>query len=439
MSEIDEKEIKRCFEAISQFDPGPEVTERDIERVREHLTEQISEQKTKPIKMWRIIMKSPITKIAAAAVITIAVLTSIHYMGGSIDGASVAWAEVVEKINNYTKYKCRQRVIRQQGPPIPTMQVYHLNLSLRRQEVENGDIHIIDMRGENALTVELKPAQKKAIVTTLIGAGPRSDPHIIEMVKRYEKVSTERLGTKKVNGKSLQGFRHSPNEHNEFTVWVDPKTKLPVEVEIKHLNRGQTIYMDEFEFDFELDPSAFSTDVPDGYEIENLTLDYRPTKPKEITADDIRAELNHAAYTVEKMPWIEKIIMVKTIDPLGTRAIVYITGIQSNDGNVLIIIQGDYYDINRMVWIPKEQLVMETPSGAKLYTHPNGALYAQYYLEAFTKAKPEFFNVENISEEKFTRMIVMPDETVMGFSANKKMSDEKLQELVESLVEIKAN
>jgi hypothetical protein len=319
------------------------------------------------------------------------------------------------------------------------MQVYHLNLSLRRQEVENGDIHIIDMRGKDAITIQLYPDQKKAIVTKMIGFGPRKDPHIIEMVKRYEQVSTERLGTKKVNGKTLHGFRHSPNKHNEFTVWVDPKTKLPVEVEIKHLNRGQTIFMDEFEFDFELDESDFSTDVPDGYEIENLTLDYRPTEPKQITAEEIRAGLNHKAYTVEKLPWIEKIIMIQTIDPLGTKAINYITGIQSNDGNTIIIIQGNYYDIKRMVWIPNQQLVMETPIGAKLYTHPNGAIYAKYYLEAFAKASPEFFDIETISEERFTRMIVLPDETVMGLAANKHMSDEKLQQLVESLKEIKAN
>ena len=385
----------------------------------------------------RIIMKSPFTKIATAAAIIIAVSIGIHYLGGS--GTSVAWSEVVEQISNYTRYKCRQRVVRQQGPEYPTMQVYHLNLSLRRQEAENGDIHIIDMRGEDAITVELKPAEMKAIVTTLIGAGPRKDPHIIEMIKRYEEKSTERLGTKKKDDKVLHGFRHKPNKYAEFTAWVDPETKLPVEVEIEHLNRGQTIYMDEFEFDFELDPSAFSTDVPDGYEIENLTLDYRPTEPKEITAEDIRAGLNHTAYTVEKLSWMKKIIMIETIDPLGTKAINYITGIQSNDRNVLIIIQGNYYDIKRMVWIPKEQLVLETPLGAKLYTHPNGVLYAQYYLEAFGKASPEFFDIENLSEEKFTRMIVMPDETVLGFSANKKISDEKLQELVESLKEIKAN
>jgi hypothetical protein len=259
------------------------------------------------------------------------------------------------------------------------------------------------------------------------------------MVQRFEQKSTERLGTKKVNGKILHGFRHQPNKYSDFTAWVDPETKLPVEVEIKHLNRGQTIFMDEFEFDFELDPSAFSTDVPDGYEVENLTLDYRPTEPKEIAAEDIRAGLNHAAYTVEKLPWMQKIIMVEAIDPLGTKAIVYTTGIQSNVGNTIIIVQGNYYDIKRMVWIPNQQLVLETPLGAKLYTHPNGASYAQYFLEAFAEAKPEFFNIESLSEERFTRMIVMPDGTIMGLSANEQMSNEKLQELVESLTAIKAN
>jgi hypothetical protein len=402
--------------------------------------EQKSHQQTTPLGVLRrTIVRNPITKMATAAVLIVVVCIGMHYLGGSIDVASVAWSQVVEQISNHTRYKCRQRVLRQQGPPVPTMQVYHLTLQQRRQEVENGDIHIIDIRAEDAITVQLYPDQKKAIVTKMIGFGPKRDPHIIEMVKQYEKEPTERLGIKKTNGRILHGFRHRPNEHNEFTVWVDPDTKLPVEVEIKHLNRGQTILMDQFEFDFALDPSAFSTDVPDGYEIENITLDYRPTEPKQITAEDIRTGLNHAAYTVEKLPWMKNIIMIETIDPLGTKSIVYVTGIQSNDGNMIIIVQGNYYDIKRMLWIPNQQLVLETPLGAKLYTHPNGALYAQYFLEAFAEAKPEFFDIESLGEKRFTRMIVLPDETVMSFSANREISDKRLRELVESLTEIKAN
>jgi len=436
MSEIDEKEIERRFKAISQFESDPDVTACDLERTRQSLTGQISKQQTRPRRIWRIIMKSPITKVAAAAAIIIAVSIGIHFLG---DGSSVAWSQVVEQISSHTKYKCRQRVVRQQGPQIPTMQVYHLNLQQRRQEVEDGTIHIIDMRTEDPITVELYPAEKKATVTKLVGFGSRKDPDIIEMVKQFEQKSTERLGTKKVNGKTLQGFRHQPNESSDFTVWVDPATKLPVEIEIKHLNMGQTLYLDEFEFDFKLDESAFSTDVPDGYEVKNVVQDYRPVEQKQISSEDLRAGLRHAAYTIEKLPWMEKLIIMQITDPLMGMGKAYVIGIQDSDGNNIIIVQGDNYEQERMVWIPEQQLVMETPSGVKLYAHPNGSEYARYFLEGFAKANPEFFNMDNLSEERFTRMIVLPDRTILGLAANKQMSDEKLQQLVEALKEIKAN
>jgi outer membrane lipoprotein-sorting protein len=423
--------VERLTKTKVSSGPPQEVADATVARLTE-----MSGSSEQP-NMWRIIMNSKITKFAAAAVIIIGVFIGINQFGGSIDGASVAWGQVVEQLNNYTKYKCRQRVVREKGPEVLAMDVYHLNLSLRRQEVENGDIHIIDMRGTDAITVELKPAEMKATVTKLLGFGPRKDPHIIEMVKRFEQESTERLGTKEVDGKILQGFRHTPDGHNDYTVWVDPETKLPVEIELVHTQRGQTIFLDEFEFDFELDPSAFSTDIPDGYEVETLINDYRPVEAKDVTAEDIRSKLNHTAYTVEKLPWMEKIITIETIDPLGTRTKVYMTGIYSNDGNAMIIVQGDYYDIKRMVWIPNQQLVLETPGGIELYTHPNDAIYAKYFLESFAKAKPEFFDIKNLSEERFTWMIVMPDQTILSLSANKQMSDEKVQELVESLTEIK--
>src|SRR3989339_1296972 len=178
------------------------------------------------------------------------------------------------------------------------MNIYHLNLSQRRQEVEDGSVHIIDMRGEDAITVELNPINKKAVITKLIGFGSASDPDLIDMVRRFEQESTEKLGTKNQDGKILYGFHHQPNKYNDYTVWVDAQTKLPVEVELKHPEAGQTIFMDDFEFDFEMDQSAFSTDVPDGYEIETIIQDYRPVEPRGITAQDIRFGLNHTAYTI---------------------------------------------------------------------------------------------------------------------------------------------
>lgn len=411
------------------------------ERVHDEISRALAESRKAQSALiepneWRTIMKSKTMRFAAAAMIIVVALTAVHYLGGPLDGAGVAWSQVVEQISSHTKYKCRQQVVREQGPQIPTMQVYHLNLQQRRQEVEDGSVHIIDMRGENAITVELYPDQKKAVVTNIIGLGPRKDPDIIDMVKRFEQRSTERLGTKKVNGKSLQGFKHQPNENSSFTVWVDPATKLPVEIEIQHLNRGQTLFLDEFAFDFELDPSAFSTDVPDGYEVKTVVQDYRPVEPKQISPEDIRNGLSHTAYTVEKRPWMEKLIIMQIVNPLVGMGKVYVTGIQSDDGNRIIIVQGNDYEQERMVWIPKEKLVMETPSGAKLYIHPNGSEYARLFLEGFATANSEFFNIENLSEERSTRMIVMPDGTILGLSANRQMSSKRLQELVESLTVI---
>jgi len=436
----DEADFEKVVGRLNiDIEPNPEHKQKLHRRMLEVFKKAEQEPSSRIIvfrTLRRIIMKSPMTKIATAAAIIIAFSIGIHFLG---DGSSVAWSQVVEQLNNYTKYKCRQRVVREQGLQIPTMQVYHLNLQQRRQEVEDGTIHIIDMRSVDPITVELDPARMKATVTNLIGFGPKKDPHIIEMVKRFEQQSTERLGTKKVNGKILQGFRHKPNEYNDFTVWVDPKTKLPVEIELIHTNRGQTIFMDQFEFDFELDESAFSTEVPEGYEVKINNQDYRPVDQKEISPEDLRSGLSHTAYTAEKLPWMEKLIIMQITNPLMRMGKSFVIAIQSNDGNRIIIVQGDTYDLERMVWLADQQIVLETPSGIKLYTHPNGPIYASLFLEGLSKANPEFFSMEDLSEERFTRMIVMPDQTVMGIAANKSMSDEKLQELVESLKEIKAN
>ncbi len=50
--------------------------------------------------IWRMVMKTRITKLAAAAVIIIAVLIGINQYGGSVSFASVAWADVVKSFES---------------------------------------------------------------------------------------------------------------------------------------------------------------------------------------------------------------------------------------------------------------------------------------------------------------------------------------------------
>ena len=57
-----------------------------------------TETKQISASIWRIIMKSKITKFAAAAVIIIAILIGINQFGGSIDGTTIAFAQVIENM-----------------------------------------------------------------------------------------------------------------------------------------------------------------------------------------------------------------------------------------------------------------------------------------------------------------------------------------------------
>ena len=86
MSEIDEKEIKRRFETISRFEPSSEVTARDLEQVRKKLAEQTSEQRTREQKIWRIIMKSRIRKLAVAAMVI--AVGGVAFTAGYASGTS---------------------------------------------------------------------------------------------------------------------------------------------------------------------------------------------------------------------------------------------------------------------------------------------------------------------------------------------------------------
>ena len=90
MSEMNEREIERRFEVISQFEPSPELTARDLESARNSLIEQTAEKQTKQPDIWRIIMRSKTFKVAAAAIIIIAVSLGIHEFVGIPGSPSVA-------------------------------------------------------------------------------------------------------------------------------------------------------------------------------------------------------------------------------------------------------------------------------------------------------------------------------------------------------------
>lgn len=101
MSGIDEKEIIRRFEAVSRFTPRPEVAARDLERVRQGLTEAASRQQATGQNVWRIIVKSRITKLAAAVIVIAVLLPNLlpTSTGAKVYAAAIQALETVQTVH----------------------------------------------------------------------------------------------------------------------------------------------------------------------------------------------------------------------------------------------------------------------------------------------------------------------------------------------------
>lgn len=91
------KKIEELLSKINVTDAG-----RSNEKLNEILAAQEKSQKTSSAvsgpNIWRIIMTNKTVRVATAAIIIIAAVIGINYFGGSIDGAGVVLADVVENM-----------------------------------------------------------------------------------------------------------------------------------------------------------------------------------------------------------------------------------------------------------------------------------------------------------------------------------------------------
>ncbi len=105
------KKKDECFSLLlSAIDKGKTSAEQPfLEELRERSANEFQacsaqggiESQVSTVSFWRMIMKSRVTKIsAAAAIIALAVILGVYQFGGTLDGASVAWADVVKPILN---------------------------------------------------------------------------------------------------------------------------------------------------------------------------------------------------------------------------------------------------------------------------------------------------------------------------------------------------
>jgi hypothetical protein len=219
-------------------------------------------------RIQRIIMKSPITKLAAAAVIIITATLGIHY----IVSPGITFADVVQPILD-AKTAVLDIIVGQDenGPVIHDMV---MGSRIRRTMSNAQDVvSIIDL--EKGKILSLSSVKKEATYIDLKGLP--SIPNYLDTLKNVitelqesPDFSVEELGEQDMAGQKLTGF-HATNPKLDVTIWADPRTALPVRIE--QIEGQLKVICRNVHFDVPMDQSLFSMDVPKGYKLQQTALD----------------------------------------------------------------------------------------------------------------------------------------------------------------------
>ncbi len=215
------------------------------------------------------------TAVAAAAALVIFFVSSLSFLGGS----RVAFADVIEKLREIRPYSCTFTIERH-GKRIYSQEVMRDTLTRRREIMEDGSIRVFDLGQDPVRMLTLYPDKKLAILKIYTDSEPMQDPDLLAIIANIQEGDAEDLGFKEIEGRRAQGF-HRPHEINDFTIWVDTETALPLQIDLLHVQRDQRIIMTEFDFETPLDPSLFSTSAPEGYTVRSTEglLRPEPTEP----------------------------------------------------------------------------------------------------------------------------------------------------------------
>jgi len=255
---------------------GGEDVPAEVQKIAEETSRSFSKTLTPSRQhiLWENIMRSRITKLAAAAVIVVAVLIGINQFGGRLGGTTVAWADVVEPILNARTATLDILIGSKEHQTVIHDEVVGSRIRRTVLGVKHSDI-IIDLEQQKLLMLD--HAQKTAAYIELGGLPDLQN--YVELL-RSTILRLENKPDFQVDDQGLQEIEGqdyivlvAESDKDTITIWADPETALPVRIEQK--TPKMQIVCNNLQFDVVLDESLFSMEVPDNYVIQKARIDFK--------------------------------------------------------------------------------------------------------------------------------------------------------------------
>jgi len=228
------------------------------------------------LRLRRFLMKSPMTRVAAAAVVVVALALGFHaFLGG---GAGTAFAQVVEQLQNaQTLVYSLVTVTGQDEMPTVRTDIAFKEPGALRTATADGYVTVIEATDAGVKGISIVPPMKQYLEFEFSFAdlpdNPETGPYVsVEKLRALPAQADETLGRKEIDGRTLEGFRVTEDDAT-ITVWIDPKTQELARAELTFANApGMNMIMTDFQFDVPLDDSLFDMAPPAGYARMNLEL-----------------------------------------------------------------------------------------------------------------------------------------------------------------------
>jgi outer membrane lipoprotein-sorting protein len=265
---------------------GTEAVPDDVHKIAQDASNNFSrslaqtKQPRQPI-LLEYIMKSRMSKLAAAAVIIIAVFLGLSIFHNS---SGVAWAEVLDNVQKVRTYINRMKMTVQspEGSQDVDMTFYRSTVyGIRRDSYYKGELIsklYIPAKGNQG--VELVPSEKKYVNAVFTDEqikliAEKNDPRAI--VKEFMCCNQyTKIGQKIIDGIEVEGIEV---DHDQFgatlfekgkgRLWVAVDTDLPVLIELEGTSAGGQVqismFIDGFDWDPGLQASDFEPVIPPDY------------------------------------------------------------------------------------------------------------------------------------------------------------------------------
>ncbi len=295
------KKLQAVLECADSMRELP-VDEQVVESAKESLLEAVANEGTQPATpgptvrldlIWSTIMKSRLTKLAAAAVIIIAILAGLPFINNG--GPGIALADVLEQVEKVPAfiYKMKMTVTGEMMPGTPARDMEQeaiiiiskdlgMKMEMTMTDSNSGEqtTQIMYLLPEEKAVFMIMPELKKYIRMELTDElldkmkMQNNDPRL--MIRQMVGAEYTKLGPSVIDGVAVEGFKTTDPAilggmmgDVKVTLWVDSATKFPILIEMD-MSMGEQMRMKGsiygIEWDVPVVAEDFVPDIPHDFE-----------------------------------------------------------------------------------------------------------------------------------------------------------------------------